>query len=251
VSLDPRERKNWTGFLDALQPPPGYRLGAAVGTTFGLSIDALTAALLAMSDADGEALADDPVAGVIAVTRLGKKVRVLVHPGTIAGSKPAGDRFVALLDRLIVQVQPGVGLFHPKVWALRFERAGAGESSEPSEKGRVMICSRNLSMSTSFELAAVFEGEVTSRDEPGSPFAWDVGDALQAWMELGSQAEIRMPSAVLQLPTFLRQLKLDLPHEARVGLRLRWQGGGRQGILAAVPKRLRRALVVSAYSGRS
>jgi hypothetical protein len=70
VSLDPRDRKNWTGFLDGLQPPAGYRLAAAVGTTFGLSLDALTAALLAMSEADGEALAGDPVAGVIAVTRV-------------------------------------------------------------------------------------------------------------------------------------------------------------------------------------
>ena len=82
MTLDPRERKSWQGFLDLLQPPAGYRMSAALGTSFGLSIDALTAALLTMSDTDGEALAGEPVAGVMAITRLRSKVRVLVHPGT-------------------------------------------------------------------------------------------------------------------------------------------------------------------------
>ena len=61
MSLNPEDRKNWQGFLDLMQPPQGYRLGAAVGTTFGLSMDALIAALLSMCDADGEELASNPV----------------------------------------------------------------------------------------------------------------------------------------------------------------------------------------------
>ena len=32
MTLDPRERKSWQGFLDLLQPPAGYRLSAALGT---------------------------------------------------------------------------------------------------------------------------------------------------------------------------------------------------------------------------
>ncbi len=121
MTLDPRERKSWQGFLDLLQPPAGYRLSAALGTYFGLSIDALTAALLTMSDTDGEALAGEPVAGVMAITRLRSKVRVLVHPGTISGSPHAGSRrFVALLDRMVVQVQhhlrnPDVASAHPRL----------------------------------------------------------------------------------------------------------------------------------------
>ena len=31
--LDPRDRKSWQGFLDLLQPPVGYRLSAALGTS--------------------------------------------------------------------------------------------------------------------------------------------------------------------------------------------------------------------------
>src|SRR5688572_30836174 len=107
MTLDPRERKSWQGFLDLLQPPAGYRLASAVGTSFGLSIDALTAALLSMCDTDGEALANDPVAGALAITRLRSRVRVLVHPGTVSATSSAGtNRFIAMLDRLIVEVEP-------------------------------------------------------------------------------------------------------------------------------------------------
>ena len=46
MNLNPEDRKNWNGFLDLLQPPQGYRLGAALGTTFGMSMDALVAAIM-------------------------------------------------------------------------------------------------------------------------------------------------------------------------------------------------------------
>lgn len=247
MTLDPRDRKSWYGFLDLLQPPIGYRLSAAIGTTFGLSIEALTAALLAMSDTDGEALANEPVAGVMAITRLRKRVRILVHPGTIAGNSNAGSsRFVALLDRLIVQVQPSAGLFHPKVWALRFERIGSSPSSQPDEIGRLMVCSRNLSSSTSFELTGVFEGMVVEHDEAASPFSVDVADALHAWMTVASPA-LRFPDEVWHLPRFLRRLSLDVPHDAASSLRFLWSGPGRRPLATALPPRLERAVVVSPF----
>jgi hypothetical protein len=174
VTLDPRERKSWEGLFDLLQPPQGYRLSAALGTSFGLSIDALTAGLLAMCDADGETLASDPVAGVMAVTRLQSKVRVLVHPGTVAGGTQIGKaRFVAMLDRVIVELEQPVGLFHPKVWALKFDRVGAPSSSQPSTVGRIVVSSRNLSASTCFEMGAVFEGIPVPDGASGSRFGVD------------------------------------------------------------------------------
>ena len=159
MSLNPEDKKNWQGFLDLLQPPPGYRLGAAIGTTFGLSMDALIAALLSMCDTDGEELASNPVAATMAITRLSAKVRVLVHPATITipSANTGSSHFIALLDRLVVEVQPAVGLFHPKVWALRFERVGPHNDGMPMEIGRVLVGSRNLTRSTCFELGAVLQ----------------------------------------------------------------------------------------------
>ena len=242
--LDPRDRKSWQGFMDLMQPPVGYRLSAALGTSFGLSIDALTAALLAMSETDGEGLAREPVAGVMAITRLRNKVRILVHPGTISGRLHAGSkRFVALLDRMIVEAQPTRGLFHPKVWVLRFAKVPGRPPSGPAEVGRVVVASRNLSTSTAFELGAIFEGSVTSQSEAISPFAVDLAAAIRTWMALGKD---RIPEVIRDLSRFVRRLTFTAPHEASGALRLRWQGP-RTPLVDLLPSQLKRIVVVSPF----
>lgn len=246
MNLNPEDRKNWQGFLDLLQPPPGYRLAAALGTTFGLSMEALVAALLSMCDADGEELASNPVAATMAITRMSPKVRVLVHPATITGpSANAGpNRFVALLDRLVVQLQPTSGLFHPKVWAMRFEHIGAPKDGKPAELGRVLVGSRNLTGSTCFELGAMFEGTVADEGADASELGGDVARALREWL---TATNVRYPEAVWRLPRFIGRLAFDVPHEANASLRLRWQGGGRTPLADALPNRLQRAVVVAPF----
>lgn len=246
MTLNPEDRKNWQGFLDLMQPPPGYRLGAALGTTFGLSMEALIAALLSMCDADGEELASNPVAAIMAITRMSAKVRVLVHPATITGpSADAGsNRFIALLDRLVVTVQPTSGLFHPKVWAMRFEHIGTPKGGKPAELGRVLVGSRNLTRSTSFELGAAFEGTVANEDADPSELASDLKRAFREWLRATT---VRFPEAVWELPHFIGRLAFDLPHEANSALRLRWQGLGQKSLLEALPNRLARVVVVSPF----
>jgi hypothetical protein len=246
VNLNPEDRKNWEGFLDLLQPPPGYRLGSALGTTFGLSMDALVAALLSMCDADGGELATNPVAATMAITRMSPKVRVLVHPATITGSSAnaGSNRFIALLDRLIVEVQPTSGLFHPKVWAIRFEHIGAPKDGRPAELGRVLVGSRNLTRSTCFELGAAFEGTVVNEGTDASELGADVARALREWL---TATNVQYPEAVWRLPRFISRLVFDVPHEANEALRLRWQGGGRPPLGDALPNRLQRALLVAPF----
>jgi len=245
VTVDPRDRKSWQGFLDLLRPPPGYRVVAALGTTFGLSFDALTAALLAMLGTDGEELARDPVAGVIAITRLRASVRVLVHPGTISNPIQAmPKRLIGLLDRFIAEVKPKSGLFHPKVWALRFKRSEASASSGSDEKGRIFVCSRNLTGSRSFELSAIFEGEPVEIDAAVTPFARDVAGAMQAWLDASSRPA---PAAIGELPAFVRRLSLDVPHEAGDLLRFHWQGLGRTPLNNQLPSQCDRVVVVAPF----
>jgi hypothetical protein len=245
MTLDPRDRKSWHGLFDVFQPPSGYRLSAALGTSFGLSLDAIVAALLAMGDADPDSLASEPLAGVMAATRLGSRVRVLVHPGTISGpSQPGSNRFVALLDRMIVDVKPSAGLFHPKVWALSFEKVGYGRPTEPQFRGRLVVSSRNLGPSRSFELGTVLDGQPASRAADASPFSIDVAEALANWLTNGKAS---VPTAVQQLPAFTRSLQLDIPSEAAAECRLRWQGGNRRQLAQMLPARAKRALVVSPF----
>jgi hypothetical protein len=246
VNLNPEDRKNWQGFLDLLQPPIGYRLAAALGTTFGLSMEALVAALLSMCDADGEELASNPVAATMAITRMSSKVRVLVHPATITGpSTNAGsNRFIALLDRLVVEVQPTSGLFHPKVWAMRFEHIGVPKDGKPVELGRVLVGSRNLSGSTCFELGATFEGTAADEDADASELGGDVARALREWL---TATNVQYPEAVWRLPRFIDRLAFDVPNEANALLRMRWQGGGRVPLADGLHNRLQRAVVVAPF----
>jgi hypothetical protein len=245
MTLDPRDRKSWRGLFEVFQPPAGYRLSAALGTSFGLSLDALVAALLAMAEADPETLAAEPVAGVMAATRLRSRVRVLLHPGTISGSPHAASRrFVALLDRMIVEVTPRSGLFHPKVWALRFERVGYGHPSDPAFRGRIVVSSRNLGPSSSFELATILDGRPAVSRENASPVSGDVASALAEWLKI---ARATVPADVRDLPAFIRSLELEIPREADDGLRLLWQGFGRRPLFAALPTRMKRVLVVSPF----
>ena len=171
---------------------------------------------------------------------------MLIHPATITGpSANAGSsRFIALLDRLLVETQPASGLFHPKMWALRFEHIGIAKDGIPKEIGRVLIGSRNLTRSTCFELGALFEGHVLSESAKESEFGADVARALREWLTATS---VRYPEAVWRLPRFVARLTFDVPHEADTSLRLRWQGMGQKALGDLLPKRLERAVVVSPF----
>ena len=243
MTIDPRYRDSWQGFVDLMRPPSGYRLAAAFGTAFGLSFEALVAALLAMTDADGENLARDPAAAVVAITRLRERVRVLVHPATI--STPAREmpkQLIALLDSFIGEVRPKVGLFHPKVWTLRFSRIGSDLGTD--ERGRIVICSRNLTGSRAFELGATFEGAPLAADDAPPPFVRDVAAALRTWMALAGG---RLPPALAELPAFVGRLSIDVPHEGRDATTFHWQAPGRVSLDARLPNKCGRSIVVSPF----
>jgi hypothetical protein len=108
----------------------------------------------------------------------------------------------------------------------------------------VLIGSRNLTRSTSFELGVVFEGTVASGGASASEIGADVAGALREWM---SATGVHFPEAVSGLPRFLRTLAFDLPHEASAALRLHWQGDGRRPLADALPNRLRRAMLVAPF----
>lgn len=243
MTVDPRYRDSWQGFVDLMRPPTGYRLSAAFGTAFGLSFDALVAALLAMVDADGEHLTRDPAAAVVAMTRLRERVRILVHPATIsAPTREMPKRLIALLDSFIGEVRPKIGLFHPKVWAMRFTRIGSDGASD--ERGRIVICSRNLTGSRSFEFGATFEGLPLAAEESPSPFVLDIAAAIRAWLALGSG---RVPSGVQGLPAFVANLAAEIPHEGRDGAQFHWQAPNRVGLDAQLPVKCDRGIVVSPF----
>ena len=88
--------------LDLLRPPAGYRLDAAVGTTYSLDFVALTAVLLALVDAepdDDEGTAKH-VDSLHAITRLTDRIRVFVNRGQTSGPRLV-SRVTLLYDRIV------------------------------------------------------------------------------------------------------------------------------------------------------
>lgn len=134
--------------LDALRPPAGYQLGRAVGTTFSLNLDAaLTApaafALHAVADAVNQRDVE-PVELLDSIRRHAGRYTVFFQAGQIP--VPVQRRLFAYLEgSLVPVVAPGGGVFHPKVWVLRFDTADG-----PSTY-RMLCGSRNLTLDRSWD----------------------------------------------------------------------------------------------------
>lgn len=241
MTLDPHQRAAWTGLTDLLRPPPGYQLEAAVGTTFGLSFDALVAGLLALTGYDADLLLKDPLAGLMAVTRMSKRVRIFVHAGSISGA-PNGIpvRLATLLDRLIIPVRPKVGLFHPKFWVVR--HSSMTSRGKTPDRVRIVLGSRNLVASQAFELGAVIDGVV---GDSTSEFGTEVAKALESCFHFAPPS----CKSAQELPSLLRHVEFAVPEEGRNKCELLWQSHKGTPHIASLPAKRKRALVLSPFLG--
>src|ERR1044072_614620 len=119
--LEPHQRQH---LLQALRPPEGYELSFAIGTTYSLDLMALLCVPLAFAQFDWEddagKPAADPLALLEALRRYSDRLHVFCQAGCM--SVPSkGQLLFGYLENSIFQAQaPFGGVFHPKVWALRF-----------------------------------------------------------------------------------------------------------------------------------
>lgn len=167
--LDPDRREL---LLDALRPPAGHRLDIAVGTTYTLDFDALLLAPLAFaffetSDAqEDETTGPDPVALLAALREASDRLHIFCQAGRIAVPRQY-RRVMALVENAVHPVaapKPG-GIFHPKVWALRFAADG-----EPP-RHRLVSLSRNLTFDRSWDTLVRLEGSGGTTPDRASPLA--------------------------------------------------------------------------------
>jgi hypothetical protein len=155
--LEPENRQL---LLDALRPPPGYSLSAAVGTTFSLDLLALLTAPLAFALFDSEADDGhpDPIALLEAVRRHAESITIFCQAGQIA--LPAQfERVLAYVEESVHSVLPPKAgrVFHPKLWAIRFT------APDDDDRYRLLCLSRNLTFDRSWDTILMLEGEVAGR----------------------------------------------------------------------------------------
>src|SRR4051795_9479339 len=114
---------------DALRPPTGWRLDAAVATTYTLDLTSLLLAPLSMAAYDH---AEEGIEGAAphelleAIRRYAERTTVFCQAGGI--HVPSTYRKLTVFaEDSVVEVAPPPGrVFHPKVWLLRFTNP-AGE----------------------------------------------------------------------------------------------------------------------------
>lgn len=139
--------------LDQLKPPAGYRLEAAVATTFTLSLQTALVPPLAFA-AFTVRDSSDPVAVLEAVRSCADRVTIFCQAGQIAVPRAHSD-LMAFLEPMVhpVQARPGY-LFHPKVWFLHYR-----DDDTDTSRYRLLVATRNLVDSNAWDLAVTLDGE--------------------------------------------------------------------------------------------
>ncbi len=148
--------------LECLRPPKGYRLDRALGTSYSLDLLAALTAPLAFTffdweDQEGRPTAD-PLALLEAIRQYAGRILLFCQAGETRLPPPA-QRLIAYLERSVVPVQTRhpEGVFHAKVWALRFTADG-----EPV-RYRFLCLTRNLTFDRSWDNILAIEGPVVDR----------------------------------------------------------------------------------------
>lgn len=165
--LEPRDRKL---LFDLLRPPSGYRLDAAIGTTYSLDLLALLVTPLAFAMFDWEAkdgkITASPLALLESLRRYADRITVFHQAGQL--QVPRRHRLLfGYLERSVVPVtsKNPAGVFHPKVWLLRFEPIDI-ERGVPTPAVYRMICSsRNLTFDRSWDTVLSLEGTYRPRSK--------------------------------------------------------------------------------------
>jgi len=156
--LNPNSRSLYTS---ALTPPPGMVFDEAIATTFSMDPALLLEApvYLALMMADGQS-DPDPLSVLEAIRRYSKRITVYVQKGRIQVPEIAKPNpLFGFLEKMVVEVKaPHGGVFHPKVWAIRFV--------PPDRNGsmyRLVVLTRNMTTDYSWDLSLQLEGAVVRR----------------------------------------------------------------------------------------
>ena len=152
--LDPQVRHL---YLSALRPPDGYNLDRAIATTFTLDLMSLLMAPMSMvlaQERDAGSLLADPIAVLESLRQTTDKLAIFCQAGRISVPK-VDSQLYSYLEPVVVEVDaPGGGVFHPKVWIIRFV------AQDGPVIYRLLCLSRNLTFDRSWDTILTLEGEL-------------------------------------------------------------------------------------------
>ncbi len=159
--LEPANRHH---LLESLRPPPGYQFDCAVATTYSLDLLAALTTPLAFTlfdweDREGRPVYD-PMALLEAVRRYADRLSIFCQAGGIAPPRRSHPLFAQLENSIFeVAATDERGVFHPKLWILRFT---SSKEHEPV-RYRLLCLSRNMTFDRSWDTVLSLEGDVLDR----------------------------------------------------------------------------------------
>ena len=197
-------------YLEEIQPPVGYELDRAVATTYSLDLLSLlmTPLSLALFSADSlQEIWNNPAAVTEALRKTSDKLTVFCQQGQIKVPKKDNKLF-NYLEPIVHDVQPpgNNGVFHPKIWVLRF----TGEDCPPFY--RFLCLSRNLTFDNSWDTVLSLEGKL--REDRVNAFARNhpLGDFITRLPELAvTEVSDRVKSDIELVAEEIRRVEFVTP----------------------------------------
>lgn len=159
------ETKDRVSYGNLLLPPEGYTLNFAVGTTYSLDLEALTAVCIALglSEDTDSTLLQNPVSMLNALQKVSEKVLIFCEAGQI---KIPGtpSSLSLLLEKMIIPVAlpkaRGINhypAFHPKTWVLQYV------NDRGDYHYRFAVLSRNLTFDRSWDISFAMDSSKTAQ----------------------------------------------------------------------------------------
>ncbi|MPM02789.1 hypothetical protein SDC9_49044 [bioreactor metagenome] len=136
-------------YRELLSPPLKYKTTFAVGTTYSLDLETLTAtcAIIGLNvEADSE-LTESPLHMLEAIRRASRRLLIFCQGGQIkAPDKP--NKLLPLLENCVCEVNlKNKKSFHPKTWFIKYTAKGL------PDRYRLVVLSRNLTFDRSWDVA--------------------------------------------------------------------------------------------------
>lgn len=173
--LSPYDRNLNTSFLI---PPSGMTLDEAILTTYSLDPSVLLEIPVYLSLLATDSQEIDPYSVLASIKKLKERITVFSQKGLIQVPKEKRPNpvFSYLEDMIIESESPRGGVFHPKIWLLRF-------IDGKEIVYRIVILSRNLTRDNSWDIALQLDGSVGKKqnlkNEPIVYFLSNLMDHLE------------------------------------------------------------------------
>jgi hypothetical protein len=249
----PGSRHEWTSLV---RPPIGYRLDAALGTTYCLNFTALTALLIASLDQQSARPSWDNRPQMLQmITRLGDRVRVLVNRGQIHADIRPENKVFTLFDRIVGEVRHDNGSFHPKVWVLKYSPrqpvdpearvSGGPKTASRASIYRLLCTSRNLTLTSTWEAVICLDGRIVSAEQG---YSLEMGRQVAAFFEKSTAVGDPLSSPLQLLLKDLKQVAFSTEGSKAVQwCQFVWQWPGMPGIAKGLDTEGKTALLVSPF----